>query len=355
MNSSTPERGLWAVILAGGTGSRFWPVSTPERPKQLMPLAGEAPLIQQTVERIAPLIGRERLRILTGEGLAGPLLAALPDLTAANLLLEPQARGTAPVLVWAAHTIVREDPDAVMVSLHADHVIAPADAFRALLADVARAAALHNRLFTIGAVPSRPETGYGYIRAGAPLTTTPATFEVDAFVEKPGAELARQYVREGFYWNTGIFIWPARLLLDEIRLHTPEIAQHLHLLDEHRSADFFQRVPSLTIDVGLLERSRRVAVAAATFDWDDVGAWNAVARTRTPDADGNVVVGEAALVDARDCIVWSEAGPVVVFGASGLVVVQTGRITLVATRERTPDLKKLLDHLPAHLRDPGGA
>ncbi len=354
MSSSTAERPVWAVVLAGGAGTRFWPVSTPARPKQLLPLAGATPLIAQTVERIVPLVGTDRLRILTGKALAQPLLGALPELGQEHLLLEPRARGTAPVLAWAAHAIAAADPSAVMISLHADHLIQPADAFRALLADVARTAAQEERLFTIGAVPTRPETGYGYIRPGDALTRDPATFQVAAFVEKPTAELARRYIGEGCYWNTGIFVWPARLLLDEIRRHTPEIAEHLDLLDAGNIEAFFDRVPTLTIDVGLLERSARVAVAAATFDWDDVGAWDAVARTRPHDAAGNVVVGQAGLVDAHDCIVWSESGPVVVFGAHDLVIVQTAGVTLVAARDRVSDLKKMLDRLPPHLRDAAG-
>ncbi|MCI0435068.1 MAG: NTP transferase domain-containing protein [Gemmatimonadetes bacterium] len=346
---------LWAVILAGGSGSRFWPVSTPRRPKQVLPLAGEAPLIRQTIERIQPLVPADRLRILTGSSLAEPVLAALPGMGRENLLLEPRARGTAPVLAWAAHEIERIDPGAIMVSLHADHVIAPEAEFRSLLDAVARVAAAQQRLFTIGAVPTRPETGYGYIRAGARITETPATFEVGAFVEKPDRETAETYIREGCYWNTGIFVWPAALMLEELRRHTPEIAPHFDRLDDGDVAGFFERVPSITIDVGLLERSRRVAVAAATFDWDDVGAWNAVARTRATDPAGNVAIGDVHLVDARDCIVWGEAGPIVVFGAEGMVIVQTGRVTLVATRERAPDLKSLLDRLPDHLRHPGAS
>ncbi|HYW05534.1 MAG TPA: sugar phosphate nucleotidyltransferase, partial [Longimicrobium sp.] len=166
---AAPNPRLWTVILAGGVGSRFWPVSTPARPKQLLPLASDQPLIRDTVDRILPLVPAERLRILTGAHLADPILSALPELGQGNLLLEPRAAGTAPVLAWAAAEMERIDPDAVMVSLHSDHVIAPPERFRSLIARAAELAAAHGRLFTIGAVPTRPETGYGYIRMGGAL------------------------------------------------------------------------------------------------------------------------------------------------------------------------------------------
>jgi mannose-1-phosphate guanylyltransferase len=340
------------VILAGGIGSRFWPVSTPARPKQLLPLAGESPLIAQTVERIAPLVPSERLRILTGERLARPILDALPGCGADQLMLEPRARGTAPVLVWAAHTIARSDPDGVMASLHADHVIDPDDRFRELLVQMARAAVAHERLFTIGAVPTRPDTGYGYIRAGQTLSGEAR--EVAEFVEKPSRDVAERYVTEGFLWNTGLFVWPVRLFLSEIRRHTPELAECIALLDAGDVEGFFAAAPTLSIDEGLLERSARVAVMPANFRWDDVGTWDAVGRTRATDEDGNVAVGDARLVDAERCIAWADDGAIVVFGATDLVVVRSGGITFVAPRTRTAELKRLIDRLPPELAHPDG-
>lgn len=348
------EPSLWVVILAGGVGSRFWPVSTPARPKQLLPLAGDQPLIQQTVERIRPLVGDERIRVLTGERLEAPIRAAVPGLGHHSFLLEPRAKGTAPVLAWAASEIERIDPGAVMISLHADHVIAPADGFRRQLATIARIAADHRRLFTVGARPTRPETGYGYIRPGKALPETSEAFEVEQFVEKPDSATAVDYVKRGFLWNTGLFVWPASLLLDELGRHTPEVAAHLPLLGEGRVNDFFARVPTISIDVGLLERSASVAVAKAAFEWDDVGSWAAVSRTRGTDADGNAVVGDARLVDSENCTVWAEDGTVVAFGTSDLIIVRSGGITFVTPRERAPDLKDLLDRLPDALREPEG-
>jgi mannose-1-phosphate guanylyltransferase len=341
------------AVLAGGVGSRFWPVSTPARPKQLLPLASPRPLIRDTLERTAAVVPRERVRVLTGEHLAGPILAALPGYGTDVLMIEPRARGTAPVLAWAAHTILRADPNAVMASLHADHVIEPAGAFHGLLRDMAATSVALGRLLTIGAPPTRPETGYGYIRPGARLLDSPLTFGVDRFVEKPLAATAAEYVAQGYLWNTGIFVWPAALFLDELRRHTPELSTLLTRLDAGDVDGFFARAPNLSIDEGLLERSDRVAVVRATFSWDDVGAWDALLRTREPDAAGNVAAaGRVHAVDATGCIAWADEGDVVLYGTRDLVVVRTRGITFVAPRERVPHLKELLDRLPPALRDP---
>lgn len=340
------------MILAGGVGSRFWPVSTPARPKQILPLAGERPLIADTVDRIRPLVPLERILVLTGAEYVDPIRGAVDGLEKEHFLVEPRARGTAPVLVWAAHHIAAEDPDAIMVSLHADHVIRPAPAFRALVAAAATAAARHDRLFTVGIRPGRPETGYGYIRRGAALDGTGA-HAVDAFVEKPGPDVARRYVDSGQYlWNSGIFVWRAGRLLDEVRAVTPELAGLLPLLDAGDPAEYFAVAPRLSIDEGVLERSDRVGVMDATFEWDDVGTWDAVGRTRPADPAGNVVEGDAELVESAGCVVWNEAEePVVLFGVQDLAVVRARGVTLVLPRQRAADLKALLDALPDRIRE----
>lgn len=345
------------MILAGGSGSRFWPVSTPARPKQLLALAGDMPLIRQTVTRIAPLVPPDQVRILTGQRMASAILDAAPELGPENLMSEPVARGTAPVLTWAAVEIARDEPEAVMISLHADHAIEPEDRFRNALRVAGSVAAAERRLITIGARPTRPETGYGYIRPGAAIEHAGGGAEdvrvVDAFIEKPPRDVAEAYVRDGYLWNTGIFAWPVDLFLDEVRRHAPEIGELIPLLERGDVDAFFERAPVLSVDHAVLERSDRVGVVASTFRWDDVGAWDAVARTQPSDAAGNVAVGDAHLVDSTGCIVWADDGVVVTFGAQDLVVVRANSITFVAPRERAPELKRLLDRLPAKLRQPG--
>lgn len=339
-------------MLAGGVGSRFWPVSTPARPKQLLPLASAQPLICDTVDRVRSLVPTDRIRILTGGHLADAILRAVPTLAPGNVMVEPIARGTGPVLTWAAAEIARRHPDAVMASLHSDHVIAPNEAFQQLLVAAARCAVQHQRLLTIGVTPTRPETGYGYVKPGARLGTDFDAYEVQQFVEKPDRELATQYIQRGYLWNSGLFVWPVRLFLDEVARHATEIAPHLPRAVEGDVAGFFENVPNVSVDEAVLERSDHVGVMPATFMWDDVGAWDAVGRTREQDAGHNVAVGDVHLVDTNNCIAWSDQGPVVLYGTEDLVVVRANDITFVAPRDRTPELKQLLEKLPQHLREP---
>ncbi len=260
--------------------------------------------------------------------------------------IEPLARGTAPVLAWAAARLASIDPDAVMVSLHADHLIRPLDAFAETVGAAVRVARREDALVCIGVAPDRVETGYGHVEPGAPLETGSAVeaFRVRAFHEKPDADAARRYVDQGYLWNTGIFVWKASKLLEEIERHAPEVSAHMPLLEKSAEA-FFGAVPVSVIDRAVMERSECVATVRATFTWDDVGSWEALSRTRAPDARGNVAVGKARAVDARDNVVFAEEGEVVLFGVHDLVVVRTRDTTLVLPRERAADLKTLLAEL----------
>lgn len=337
---------VWVVVLAGGIGSRFWPVSTRERPKQVLPLAGDRPLIADTIDRARALAPDERIRILAGEHLARPLHAALEGFPAEGLWIEPRARGTAPVLAWAAHRIAALDPDAVMVSLHADHLIRPLDAFRETVRAAVEVARQRHLLVCVGAVPDRVETGYGHVEPGEAISVAgdAKAYRVRAFHEKPDPATARRYVKAGYLWNTGIFVWKASVLLDEIAAHAPELHEHLPLLKESDAA-FFDAVPVSVIDTAVMERSERVGTVGATFAWDDVGSWEAISRTRAPDAAGNVMVGSGQAVDARGNVVFAETGRVVLFGTEDLVVVRTDDLTLVLPRGRAADLKRLLGEL----------
>ncbi len=342
-------------ILAGGIGSRFWPVSTWARPKQLLPLGSQDPLIVDTVRRAESLAPASHIRILAGEHLVGPFRSVLPDLPEGAYLVEPEARGTAPVLAWAAWEVLRQDPDAVLISLHSDHVVEPPEAFAALLRETAELAARERALFTVAARPTRPETGYGYIRPGEPVESENArAFRVGAFVEKPDAETAEEYLGEGYLWNTGIFVWPAAVFLEEVRAHAPEVARHLHLLEAGDTPGFFAACEPSTVDVAVLERTERICAVEATFDWDDVGNWLAVTRTRDADPAGNVVVGPGAAKDGAGNVVFSDDAPVVLWGVDELVVVRTADRTLVMPRDRAPDLKNLLAQLPPEMRDGNG-
>ena len=241
-----------------------------------------------------------------------------------------------------------------MISLHADHVIDPPDAFRARIRLAAELAVRDRRLFTIGAQPDRPETGYGYIRPGAPLSPEDATGAsgnaVASFVEKPDRDTAERYVRSGYLWNTGLFVWRVADLLDQLERFTPELAPLVPILREGGTEEFFRRTPNLSIDEGLLERSDRVGVLAADFHWDDVGAWDAVYRTHPLDANGNVCIGDVHALDSKGCALYAADGPLVAFGLEDLVVVRASGVTFVAHRDRVPELKRLIAGLPEELR-----
>ncbi len=341
------------LILAGGVGSRFWPVSTPARPKQLLPLGSERPLIVDTVERARLVAGLERIRVLTGQeiGDAIQLATGLPD---EAFLIEPQAKGTCPVLAWAAFEAARSAPDTVLISLHADHVIEPADAFVKLLRDAAQIAYTSEMLLTVAVPPTRPEVGYGYIRPGAELAREGSAecLSVGAFVEKPNLETAKKYVAAGYLWNSGIFIWRADTFLAEVRAHEPRVSSAMKHLESGDVAAFFDACPNVTVDEGILEPSDRVATVRATFRWDDVGSWEALTRTRTPDARGNVSIGPTHIVDGHNNVAVAEDGSIVLFGVSDLVVVKKGDVAFVTTRAKSPHLKELLGELPGGLVSP---
>ncbi len=334
------------MVLAGGIGSRFWPVSTPERPKQLLPLASDRPLIADTLERARALVPDARIRILAGEHLARPFASVLTGFPQEGYWIEPRARGTAPVLAWAAEKLARIDPEAVMVSLHADHLIRPLGAFAESVSAAVHIARRHDLLVCIGVPPDRVETGYGHVEPGAPVDTGGAVkaYRVRAFHEKPDPMTAKRYVDQGYLWNTGIFVWKASALLEDIERHAPEVSEFLPLIARSDAA-YFDAVPVSVIDRAVMERSERVATVRATFSWDDVGSWEALSRTRPPDERGNVAVGTARAVDARGNVVFSEEGEVVLFGVEDLVVVRTRDKTLVLPRGRAADLKTLLAEL----------
>ena len=338
----------WAVILAGGSGSRFWPLSTPTSPKQVLPLAGAQSTAEQAVARLEGLVPRDRILVVTGAALA-PRLQQVMGIPAHNLLIEPRPASTAPALVWATVEARRRDFDAEVLSMHADWVIREEDAFRYTATQSFDTAARHRRLVTVGIVPSRPDTGFGYIVPGTPLDDISRT--VSRFAEKPDAATALDLMASGALWNSGLFAWTAEVLLEEVRRHTHEIAPHLHLLDAGNVEGFFQAVTSVSIDVGLLERSSAVAVVSGRFTWDDIGTWDALSRVRKRDAGGNVSSGRVELLDVEDCVVWSSGDPIVACGVKDLVIVHANGRILVMPRQQAADLKTVLDRLPPDVRD----
>jgi mannose-1-phosphate guanylyltransferase len=340
----------WAVVLAGGSGTRFWPLSTPENPKQLLPLTGSGSTAEESIERLSGLVPRDRILVVTGAGLADRIRERL-NLPAHNILVEPRAASTAPALIWATIEAQRRDQDAEVLSLHADWAVGDAAEFRRT-ADIALTTARRfERLVTVGVIPSRPETGYGYIVPGPPLGD--GARMVARFSEKPDAATALDLMAAGALWNSGLFAWTAEQLLREVAAHTPEVAPHLPTLRSGNVERFFREVTPISIDVGLLERSASVAVVSGAFAWDDVGTWQALTRVRPKDPSGNVLVGNAFVHDSEDCIVWSERDTIVLSGVRDLIVVQANGRILIMPAERASSIKQLLDVLPPDIRDVG--
>lgn len=337
------------MILAGGVGSRFWPLSTPERPKQLLPLVSAQPMLRDTLDRLAPVAPPGRTLVLTNASLVPAIRVLAPELPPDNVVAEPRPAGTAAALAWAAHLVAqRGSPDAPIVSVHADWAIGDVAGFRATLVAAADAAVAEQALVTVGIVPAHADTGLGYIEPGAAVRG--ALRRVARFIEKPDRQRAGALVAAGCLWNSGIFAWRATDILAEIAAHCPEVAPALgaHPAD---AAAFFAAVKPIAIDVGVLERSARVMVLPGAFGWSDVGTWAALRQVRTRDSDGNAAAGPVLFRDAHANVVHAERTTVLCYGVDNLVIVALGDRTLVTTAERAADLKALLDSLPADVRD----
>ncbi len=347
---------LHAVIMAGGVGTRFWPMSRQNRPKHLLPLVGSLSLLQQTVQRIGSLVPAERTWVITGADHAAEVRGQLPEIPAEFIVAEPCRRDTAPCIGLAATLVANRDPEATLVVMPADHVIDPNEKFcntikvaDALVRDDRR------RLVTLGIKPDRPATGYGYIQRGAKLggPPGPTAFEVKCFREKPNLEVAEQYVRSGeYYWNSGVFIWSAQTILSELHASRQEIVEALNRIGDAWNgprrdavlADQYQTIKGISIDYAVLEHSRNVVVVEAEFRWDDVGSWGAVERLHASDACGNTIRGNHCGLETRDSIVVTEACHVVAtIGVENLVIVQCGNATLVADKSKEESVKRLVE------------
>ena len=347
---------LHAVILAGGSGTRFWPQSRRALPKQFLRFGSERTLLQETVERCRAFIPLERTWIVTGSAYLAETARQLPDLREGNVLIEPCGRNTAPCIGLAAIQLLATDPDAVMLVMPADQVIRTVEQFRTAVEQaVAVVQQSPESLVLFGAQPTYPATGFGYIQRGAEISGQPGAFRVAAFREKPGLATAEQYVAaKEFFWNCGLFVWRAATILEQIERHQPEIGTRLKRLqaaigtekwDATLAAEFPQ-MPSISIDYAVLEQANSVAVVPAAFDWDDVGSWQALARLLPADADGNTISGRFCGLNSTGCIVRSsDEHLVATFGVRDLIIVQTPDATLVADKRDENSLRQLLAEL----------
>lgn len=350
------KKSPYVVIMAGGSGERFWPVSRTKIPKQLLPIAGSRTMIQETVARVLPLAGKENILVITNCAQAQEVKRQLKMLPVTNIIAEPMGRDTAPCIAYAAAIVSKRDPDAVMVVMPADHVIRDEKKFRAILQDAARVAAEKSCLVTIGIKPTVPHTGYGYIRFGEPIGTGTRTVfrQVRKFEEKPKIERAREFVSDGnYYWNSGIFVWKASVILEELKEYLPVLHRAAIAMSDavgkkdgaERITRIFQKLDRISIDYGVMEKSRRVVATAGDFYWDDVGSWASYEKYRTKDAHGNVAEGDHVTADVRDSLIISKDGLVAALGMSNVIIVKTKDAVLVCPKERLEEVKHLVKKL----------
>jgi len=347
---------LWAVVFAGGIGSRFWPLSTPVRPKPVLALISGQTLIEDAIGLLQPAIPPERVLILTSRDIAPAIRAVTKDVPEANVLVEPRPLGTAAALAWASQEIVRRaGPSAMLCAVHADLAIDFPEEYRRTLRRAAAYAARERALVSIGIRPSRPETGFGYVMPGAPLDGDVPLHKGGAavtrgYVEKPSEAEAESRIEDGALWHGGVLVGSADTVLRQLRKHTPEVRDALDPLAAGNLPGFVGMVRATSLERGLLERTDRLLVLLGEFGWDDVGTWAALRRARELDDDGNGASGNVHFVDADCNVVHAENGTVVMYGVSKMLVVTLHGLTFVTTLERASDLNRLLDALPGSMR-----
>ena len=351
---------VWAVVIAGGAGTRFWPASTPERPKQFLALgpSSDEPLLAATYRRLLGLAPPERIVVATGVHLGDATRALLPELPEENLLAEPAPRNTAACIGWAARVIEERDPSAVVCVFPADHAMRDEGAFLSTAREAA-AIAGEGRIVTIGLSPTRAETGYGYLELGGPLDGHPRAREVARFVEKPTRDVADGFLRGGRHlWNGGMFFFQASKMRGAIAAHLPALAAGLDEIHaargdarEHVLARVFPTLPSISVDHGVMEHERGLAVVPGDFGWSDVGSWLTAWELSQKDERANAVDPLALMIDSERCLVRSltsgRAKPIALVGVEDLVVVETDDALLVLRRDRAEDVRRAVDALRA--------
>lgn len=352
---------LHGVILAGGSGTRFWPMSRTAKPKQFLTLFGKRTLLQTTFDRLSPLIPADRWSVITNHSYTSLVSGQLPDLHTKHIVGESVARNTAPCIALAAALIYANDPEGVMVVLPSDHFIGDPHTFRNTIRDAADTAIRTNGLVTIGIRPNRPETGYGYIRLDAHSVSHQGScvnaHPLIEFREKPDLKTALSFLDSGDYvWNSGMFIWKAATILDEVREHAPEIhrllapflEQGVDTPDAQSNIDhFFQNAPSISIDYAVMEKARNVHVLPGDFGWNDVGSWTAVHELGEKDGQGNVTKGDNTLLISSSGNVVETMGTrlVTLIGMEGTAVVETEDVLMVCNLEHAQEVKKAVEQL----------
>jgi len=345
---------IHGVILAGGRGERFWPLSRADKPKQFLKLTSDKTMLEETIVRVKPLIPLERMRVVASESMSRHILSSTSNITADHVLTEPRGRNTCLAIGLTAVHLLHEDPDAIMVVLSSDHLIRPPEKLVQVIEDACSIAAADQQLITIGVVPTRPETGYGYIKVGDEYGSDRESqvYHVAAFTEKPKAVVAQEYYySRNYLWNSGMFVWKAAAILNAIGECRGEIGRQLQEYaravgtpaEMEAREKLYAEAESISIDYAVLETARNVLAVKADMVWDDVGSWLALQRYKEVDNENNVVIGEAVLRDTFETTIFNDSpGIICTLGVSDLVVVRANDITMVAHKAKLGDLKKLL-------------
>lgn len=348
---------LHAVIMAGGSGTRFWPASRQDCPKQLLKLAGDRTMIQSTVDRLGDLLPPQQCLIITNERLVAAIHQQLPELPQENIVGEPCKRDTAPCVGLAAALVSQSDAEATMLVMPSDHVITNAAAFcDAVSAGQKLIDEDPTRIVTFGIRPTYPAESFGYIQRDQPIEAVGGSaYSVQQFREKPDRATAEQYLKSGsYYWNSGIFLWRAGLITDALAKHEPAMHGHLQTIAEAASQDDyadvltreFTAIEGTSIDYAVMERHKNVVVIEAPFPWDDVGSWQSLSRLHEPDAKGNTVVGDHILIDTKGTIIHSQPGhTIATIDVNDLIVVQTPTATLVASKDAEERVREVVAEL----------
>lgn len=340
-----------AVIMAGGCGTRFWPFSRVNLPKQFLPIIDQKTMLQLTIDRLNDLIPPENIYVVTTRQYQGIVREQLPQIKPSNLIIEPASRETAPGIGLAVLTISRFDPSAVIAVLPSDHFVNDLPSFQCDLKTGASIAEENDLIVTLGVKPTRPETAYGYIRINRESASPLPGYAVAGFVEKPMLDLALEYYASGSYlWNSGIFIFKAQIMLDEISQHLPALYESLQRLAKNCSSPMssydleaeYYSIEPISIDYGVMEKTNRAWVIPASFTWDDLGSWQSLSRVFPANTDGNMVRGAFAGKDTRNCVIVSQKPLIATIGVEELIIVATPDAVLVCPRHRDQEVKELL-------------
>jgi mannose-1-phosphate guanylyltransferase len=345
-----------ALIMAGGSGTRFWPRSRSCQPKQFLRIIGEQSMIQSTVERIKDIVGSKNIFLVAGENHVDQLKSQLPQIPFANIIIEPHCRSTAPCIgLSSLYLKDKFSDDEVMIILPADHVIEGKEDFLNNI-EAARQAAHQGYLVTFGIVPNYPETGYGYIHLDEMVSTIndQELYRVKRFVEKPDIKRAKEYVKSGKYlWNSGMFVWKLGVIIEKIKKHLPDLYNSLlkinNALKEKRSADeiaeLYASIKEISIDHGVMEKASDIYCLKASFQWSDVGSWSALKNILDADSNGNVCKGKLIEIDSKNNIVYSPNKLVAAIGVEGLVIVDTDDVLLICDGKRDQEVKEIIKKL----------